>query len=62
MLSLARRFPIRRSLLISGIRYNSSVPARPRIGSHLLVGLTGVVFGAGAAGLSLFYLFILFVH
>ena len=60
MLSLVYRSPIRRTLLVSAIRYNSSVPAkaRPRFGSHILVGLTGAVFGAGAAGLSLFYLFI----
>jgi len=54
MLSLVRRSPIRRTLLISAIRHNSSVPAKTRrFGSIVLVGVTGVVgvvFGAGAAG------------
>ena len=52
MLSLVCRSPIRRTLLISAIRYNSTVAAktRPRFGSHLFIGFTGVVIGAGAAG------------
>jgi len=57
MLSLVCRSPIRRTLLISAIRYNSSVPAktRTRSGSHFFVGFTGVVIGAGAAGYTWYY-------
>jgi hypothetical protein len=53
MLSLVCRAPIRRTLFISAIRYNSSIPVktRPRFGSYLVAGFTGVVLGAGAAGL-----------
>ena len=60
MLSLVYRSPLRRTLLTSAIRYNSSVPAKSRTrfgGSHFLVGFTGIIIGAGAAGLSLLYLF-----
>ena len=64
MLSLVCRSPIRRALFISAIRHNSSVPAktRPHFGSLFFVGFTGVVIGAGGAGLSPFYLFYLCVH
>ena len=59
MLSLVCRSQIRRTLLISAIRHNSSVPVktRTRFGGHFLVGFTGVVIGAGAAGLFFLYLF-----
>ena len=55
MLSLVCRSPIRRTLLIGAIRYNSSVPAktRPRFGK-LFFGFTGIVIGASASGLSSF--------
>jgi len=52
MLPLVSRSPLRRTLLFSAIRYNSSVPAKTRIrfGSHLLAGFAGATLGAGAAG------------
>ena len=65
MLSLVYRYPIRRTLLNSAIRYNSSVSAKARTrfgGSHFLVGFTGVIIGAGAAGLSPLIFIYLFVH
>lgn len=54
MLPLVYRSPLRRTLFISAIRYNSSVPAktRTRFGSRLLAGFAGAILGAGAAGLS----------
>lgn len=64
MLSLVCRSPIRRTLLISAIRRNSSVSAKTRrFGSLVFVGFTGVVIGAGAAGLYHPLMFIyLFIH
>jgi len=52
MLPLVSRSLLRRTLLFSASRYNSSVPAktRTRFGSHLLAGFAGAILGAGAAG------------
>jgi len=52
MLPLVSRSPLRRTLLFSAIRYNSSVLAktRTRFASHLLAGFGGAILGAGAAG------------
>ena len=54
MLPLVYRSPLRRTLLISAIRHNSSVPAKTRtsFASRLLIGFTGAVLGVGASGLS----------
>jgi len=58
MLSLVYRSPIRRTLLISAVRYNSSVPVKTRFrfgGSHFFIGFTGVVIGVGSAGYAWYY-------
>jgi len=57
MLPLVYRSPLRRTLLYSAIRYNSSVPAKPRtrFASHLLAGFAGAILGAGATGYTWYY-------